>query len=232
MGLFQGSMSLSRYRLVGSSSRSSLAELSRLLDPYRAGDIELEGVGTEEQAGWTRPQATGQDDPDAAGRQADEDGHWDLGDCQVAGGFLLRMRIERRKVPSTLLQHCYKRELAARVARTGKALPPQARRDLRDHLQRELLKRALPTLSFVDGFWREADGELLVFAMGKRLRASFEALFLQTFAAPLSLTLVALEPPLMGLSPEHWREDSQVASETLGRLSLATPVAFAVPAHP
>jgi hypothetical protein len=88
--------------------------------------------------------------------------------------------------------------------------------------------RALPTLSYVDAYWRDQTGELMVFSTSKKSRALFEGLFRSTFADHLGCQLLAMEPLLMGMTAADLA-DSQVASEAVSRLSLATPVIFTEP---
>ena len=221
LGIQQGSVALSRYLLLGDGRRPSLSRLNDLFAPYQAAPVSLEGVRKEEICGWVRPVGI-------EGVKVDlpPDHVWDLSDCQIDDGLLLRLRIERRKVPAPLLQLIYKQRFFDISAKTGKTPGPKERRDLRDEVKAELMARALPALSYVDAFWRDGSGELMLFSTSKKARTLFEGLFGATFAEPLQLQLVPLEPPLIGLKHADW-QDSQVASEAVSRLSLATPVAFA-----
>jgi DNA recombination-dependent growth factor C len=221
-------MSLSRYRLLGGGrARYSLAKLNGLLEPYQADPVKLSGVAQEEKAGWVRPASPL--DPEQA--ELAPDAPWDLTQCQVDDGFLLRLRMEKRTVPAQLLQLIYKQKYFQQLEKAAKGPGPKERRELRDQTKNELMARALPALSHVEGFWRDQRGELTVFAAGKKARLTFEQLFQKTFGDPLELTLVRVDPPLLGLSKEEW-EDEDVAGGALGRLSLATPVTFADFAHP
>jgi len=222
LGIQQGSITLCRYRLLGDHRRRlGLSRLNELIEPYKAKPLALTGLHKEEMVGWVRPVGL-----ESATLDLPPDAPWDMSDCRVDDGFVLRLRIERRKVPAALLQILYKQEFYQETLRTGKTPGPTERRELRDLMQAELMGRALPTLSHVDVYWRDEAGELMLFNTGKKVRSLFEALFTNSFSSHLGLTLVAIEPPLIGLTREQW-EDSQVASETLGRLSLATPAAFA-----
>lgn len=224
MGFHQGSVSLCRYRLLGSGAKHGISKLNSFLEPHKAGPLKLSGVFKEELTGWVRP--LGLDKVELP-----PDHPWDLSQCAVEDGFVLRMRIERRKVPATLLQMLYKQKFYEEQEKGGKTPGPKVRREMKDQLKQDLTTKTLPQISFVDAFWRDRAGELTLFTTGKKARQTFETLFLQTFANPLELTLVRVDPPLMGLSREGW-EDSQVASATLGRLSLTTPVAFAEQVYP
>lgn len=227
LGIQNGSVSLCRYRLLGGSRTApklTLGLLNELLEPFKAGPLKLTGVHKEEKYGFVRPVGL-----DKIGEEEVE--HWDLTDCQVDDGFLLRMRTERRAVPSTLVQIIYRQRFVEWEKKTGKAPGPKERRELKDSVKAELMGKALPQIGHVDAFWRDRRGELLLFATGKKAKTTFEALFTSSFAGSLGLMLVRVDPPMMGLPKNLW-EDSQVASETMGRLSLATPVAFAEHVYP
>ncbi len=224
MGIQQGSLSLCRYRVLGGGPKSAMARLSSFLESQKAAPLKLAGVHKEEIYGWVRP--LGLDDVELP-----PDSPWDMSHCQVEEGYLLRLRIERRKVPAPLLQLLFKQQYFAHEASVGKAPGPKDRRDMRDKLKLDLTGRALPAISHVDAFWRDRQGELTLFSTGKTSRLIFETLFQATFAAPLNLTLIRVDPPLMGIGRDAW-EDSQVASRTLGRLSLTTPLAFAEQVYP
>lgn len=225
MGIQSGSLSLCRYRVLGAGkTKFSLKELNALLENFKSSPIKLTGVKKEELSGWVRPIGIDKitDDPEA---------HWDLSHSQADEGFLLRMRLEKRKVPVQLLQLIYKQKHYEETSKSAKPISPKGRKELKEAVKLDLTGRALPQIAHVDAYWRDRTGELMLFGTGKKLRETFETLFQQTFAAPLGLTLVRVEPPLLGLNRQQW-EDSGVASETLGRLSLATPISFAAPVHP
>lgn len=224
MAIHQGSLSLCRYRLLGGNGKSNLTRLNSFLEPYIAGPLKLSGVTKDEVTGWVRP--LGLEKVELA-----PDTPWDLSHCQVDDGFVLRLRVERRAVPAQLLQLVYKQQFFEQQAKAGKTPGPKDRRDMRDKVKAELMGRALPALSHIEAYWRDRQGELTLFTTGKKARSVFETAFTATFANPLNLTLVRIDPPLLGLSKDQW-EDSQVASATLGRLSLATPVAFAEQVYP
>jgi DNA recombination-dependent growth factor C len=218
-------LSLCRYRLLGGTGRrNSLASLNELFAAYRSGPVKLSGVTREEVVGWVRPLGL-----DMVGDEVED--VWDLTHCEIDEGFLLRMRIERRKAPAQLIQMIYKQRFLAHQRESGKAPGPKLRKELKEQVKMELTTRALPQLAYVDAFWRDREGELMLFATGKKLRDTFQRLFHETFATALGLTLVSIDPPLMGLARDAW-EDSAVASETLGRLSLATPMAIADQIYP
>lgn len=220
MGIASGSLSVCRYRLIGKRGRWSMAQLSEFLTDHRAGAIKLSGVHQEEITGWVRPLT-------AADTELPEDADWDMSHARLSDGYLLRLRSERRKVPASLIQAIYRERFLKEQRRTGKTMGPRERRALRDETKTELMGKALPTLSHLDAYWRDRAGEVLLFATSKGQRQRFEKAFEATFANQLGLTMVSVTPPLAGLTREVFL-DADVATETLSRLSLATPVSFAV----
>lgn len=216
MGIQNGSLSLCRYRLLGAGKRPSIGALNSMFEPHKAGPLKLKDVYREDICGWVRP--VGLEKVDIP-----EGLSWDLSHCELDDGYLLRVRQERRRVPGSLIQLVYKQKFTEIETKSGKPPGPKERRDLKDQVKRELLGRALPSVTHIDGFWRDRLGELTLFATGKKQREAFEHLFQASFASPLGLTLVRLDPPLLGLTAEAWT-DSDIARQTFGRLSSTTPV--------
>jgi len=224
MGIQSGSVTLSRYRVLGSAKGLGLKSLNERLAPYIAGDVDLKGLAGETVLGWVRP--VGIDRLDLA-----PSAHWDMADARLENGFLLRMRIEKRKVPSSLLQLVLRQKLAEAQEKSDKPLGRKDKAALKDKTQRDLMARSLPTIGHVDAYWKVDQGDLILFAASKTVRTQFEQLFQSTFGVPFDLSLLAVEPPTLGLG-RNTLNDSDVAEDVLSRLSLAVPVAFADHAYP
>jgi hypothetical protein len=224
LGIIQGSISLCRYKLLGAGRKIGMSELNSMIDNYKSGPIKLASIYKEEVIGWVRPSGIDTVDlpPDAA---------WDMSHCQVDDGFILRMRIEKRKVPAQLMQLIYKQKFFAESEASGKPPGPKARREMRDQLKLDLTAKALPVISHIEAYWSERSGDLMLFTTSRRAREHFEQLFHLTFASQLDQTLIRIDPPLMGLS-ESFLSDSSVATETIDRLSLTTPAIFAESVYP
>lgn len=224
MGIIQGSISLCRYKLLGAGRKIGMSELNSLVDSYKSGPIKLSNIFKEEVVGWVRP--SGIDNVDLP-----PDADWDMSHCQVDDGFLLRMRIEKRKAPAQLMQLLYKQKFFEESKADGKPPGPKARREMRDQLKLDLTSRALPVISHIEAYWNERSGDLMLFTTSKRAREHFEQLFHLTFASQLDQTLIRIDPPLMGMGRDAL-SDSQVAMETIDRLSLTTPAIFAESVYP
>ncbi len=227
MGIYSGSFSLTRYQVVGPFQKLSLANLNKHLKGYQAKPHIRMGHGVKElEAGWVAPLAHETDDDRPEGDEGN--GHWDMSDCQIENGFLLRMRIEKRRVPSHLLQMVYRQKLGeARAANDGKPLPRTQRKELQESLKDDLLAQALPQIAFVDAVWNDQTGQVLVFSTSKQILGIFEEKFRKTFLEHTDLTLVAITPALMGLTPAEWRGDWEKRGNRLEKMAKALPTTFA-----
>ncbi len=218
MTLQSGSLAITNFRVLGSSSEAKLTDLNRLIGCYHAPEIRI-GKGDRELAvGWVAPEHA---DAESLGSTA----HWDMSTCQLLGGYLMRFRIDKRRVPSALLQWIL-RERLLKAADDQKA--PLARKDrkaLRDQTKAELLAHALPQISFADVFWR--NDHLLLFSTSKSVKEQFLELFHKTFAKDLKLSVIQITPPLQGLGQDDWTDIAHQESPRIGRLTQTVPSSFA-----
>ncbi len=219
MGLASGSVSLTRYKVLGLKKSITIAELNECLLPQQAKGLRLTGVLREQSFGWVRPMG-GEPLP------LSETESWDMSDCRAGDGFLMRVRLEKRAVPGRLLQLVLRERLMKKEAKREKPLSRAERREILDETKRELLERALPALNYFDVYWRDAASSLYVFSQSKRALQVFEELFHKTFGEPLNLTTLRLQPPLTAVQDNMWRAPS-AEDPYLKRLALTIPTSFA-----
>ena len=219
MGIYNGSLAFTRYKVLGDLGKSSIASLSKLLKPFVAPPITLDGPAKPELVGWVRP-LTHSDEEIVS-----EDSHWDMSDCQVSNSYLMRLRYERRKVPASLVQMMYKQKLRDHLKNTGKNMPRTERQEFKEKLMQDLLKRTLPQVTYTDILWRSDEQELMVFSSSKTVRQRVEQLFHQTFGKPLDLSLVRFDGTLAFLDDSD--ADEKVLSQKLSRMSKMEPAIFA-----
>ncbi|NRA66382.1 MAG: recombination-associated protein RdgC [Pseudobacteriovorax sp.] len=211
MTIFNGSFSVSRYRVLGKQAGISLAAANKKLKTYQARPLKIKG-SKELVFGWERPNL---------GHEF-EGSHWDLSDCQWDDGYLLRIRVEKRKVPKSLLQIVFQEKLDAHIAENdGKPLGRNRRKELLDETRDELMDQALPQIGYCDVFWDLEAQEVLLFSTSKGLQAIFEELFRKTFGEHLELNIVKIGPPLLGLSSEEWQIN--LSSPVFERMNSALP---------
>jgi hypothetical protein len=219
MGLESTSLSLTRFKLIGFKKSTSLTQLNELCAAHQARPLKLQGSNKEESVGWIRP-------PVADVDGLSEKDEWSLSDCRLDGGFYLRLRSERRRISGSLFRNVYKEALIRREAKRTNPLSRAERKELTAETKRELLQMCLPSLSFVDGFWRADTGELMVFSASAQAVASFENLFRESFVTPLEMSMVQISLPLMGLLRDVWDDESTKTPDWIQKISLTIPSSF------
>jgi hypothetical protein len=218
VSLQNGSFSLTRYQVLGRKKRLSVAELNQKLHGYQARPISLQTAAREIDYGWVLP-----DNPeleDFIERQT----AWDISDCLYEEGVLLRLRIERRSVPGQLLQEIVKQRWSERDNQQDSEEPSRVlKKQIVDEVKEELLRMSLPSVSYVDAFWKDQEDRIFLFSQSKMAREAFEDLFGKTFGKPHKLGLFRLVPPLLGIHPEAWQNPAE-QNEYLQRIVHTLPV--------
>jgi len=204
MGLHSGKASMCRYRVLGLKKKTSLTELGANLEPFKAKKIRVSGSLTTEQCGWVRPVGLDKE------ILSDSD-HWDLSDCRLGEGLVMRCRIESKKVPSSLLQAVVRERIVKKNARREKPISAKEKRQILQETKTELLESALPNLTYVDLYWNLSSDELILFATTKKSCELFEQIFYKTFCENAGLCLVKLNPPLHVLTEEDWNSKDLVS---------------------
>lgn len=217
LGFLSGSVSVTRYHLVGRNKPVMIKEVDAFFKRHQANNENLQSSELEEQCGWVHPAVTlSKHDPDA---------YWDISDCQFEEGFILKMRIARKKVSPALLQLVYNRELKKLGEQSQKTLGSQKRKELKERLKLKLLKSALPSLSFVDAYWNETTKEVLLFSTSGKTRELFENLFRKSFCEPLNLTMIQSIPVLMGRNAMQMQDPTEL-SKIVESISQTLPVSI------
>ena len=217
LSLQQGTLSITRYRTLEARDHYSLEELGRKLKGFQSKPLKPHGVNRELIYGWVRPSGL---DPDE--ESLGDDRHWDLSDCMTDAGYLLRLRVERRKVPAQLFQMLLQQEIAKQTEeQKGKPLSRADKKQIIDTLREELTAGCLPAIKHCDALWREKHGDILVFSTSKGDLKIFEELFRETFAKPLGFSFILELPPILAMS-KHDLEDKKNAQPS--RHKLLEPV--------
>ena len=222
MGIYQGGFGLTRYRVLGSVGKQSIETLSEYVQKSLAPKIKIDGPVRQEAIGWVRPLTLSDEET------VSEDSHWDFSDCQVDDGYLLRVRFEMRKVPSSLIQTLYRTKIRDHLQKTGKAMPRKDRQEYKQSLVQDLTKRCLPIIQFTDAYWRIDQNELHVYSTSVKERERFETLFLKTFGTGLGIQLFKLSGPQVFLDPRN--NASTKLSKQVNILSKLEPSVFAAQA--
>lgn len=216
VSIFSGTLSLNRYRVIGAQDSLSLSKLNKKLKTYQAKPLELT-QSKELSFGWVAP-------PIGDLSDLTEGLSWDMSHCQIEDGYLMRIRVEKRKVAHSLLQLIYQKKIASLTDQDedGKPLSRHRKKELLEETRLELLGQCLPQISYSDLFWNEQRQEVILFSTSKGIQGIFEELFRKTFCEHLGLSLVKIAPPLLGLPTQDWQEST--SSETLERMSHTLPL--------
>lgn len=216
MSLLSGQISLTRYKIEG-PARISYAAIDDCLKNGRAGPLRLGAGNREESFGWVDPDLY--EDSESPGQKA-----WGASDCKIGQGVMLHMRLDRKKVPSSLVQALVRERLRAEEAGKGRFLSAREKKDLTAEVKEEALIKALPSVQLIEAYWRVATGDLFVMTTVKSTLRGFLTLFNDTFAGPLELSLVPPNLPTLISVMAQNSADSAINKEQLShRLGQLLP---------
>jgi len=203
MGLSSGALSMSRYKVLNLKN-PSLNSLNKGLALNKGAELTLSSAlgkfQKQEQAFWVLPDLP----------EIQRDGtHWEMADCEVDDGYVMRIRIEKRQVPNELINSLLKERLQS-LARKLERRPNRIEaRQVKVELKDELLSAALPNIRYVDLFWSLESEEVTLFSTAKSACMHFEQLFRESFLKPLNGELISITPPLLALDESDWKGHSR-----------------------
>ena len=220
MSIYQGSFSICRYKIIGREGPLKISGLNKKLKAHQSTPVSLGSENREIRVGWVRPlNADNVDLPEGS--------DWNMSDCREGNGFMLRIRIEKRKVPGQLLQIMIKERVFKEIsANGGEEIGRKHRKAIKEEVKEELLGSCLPQISHIDAYWNEDLDEVWLFSTAKSARETFERLFASTFGNPLGLGIIHMTAPLIGLDEKEW-QDPNFKKKRMQRLSRTVPTAFA-----
>lgn len=214
MSLVSGQFSLSRFK-VEAPSALSYSAIDDCLKKGRAGPLRLGAGNREESFGWVDPDLY--EDGSTPGRKA-----WGASESKVGQGIVLNMRLDRKKVPSSLVTALVRERIRAEEADKQRFLSAREKKDLTAIVKEEALIKALPSVQVIEAYWRVATGDLFVLSTVKSTIRCFLALFTETFAKPLELSIVQPTLPTvveaLSAAPRNRPLDQQQLSLRLERL--------------
>jgi DNA recombination-dependent growth factor C len=173
MGLMRGSASFTRFFVDGTISENYPEEFSEKITRYAFRNFD-EYSNEKCSSGWVSIMNM---------FDTDFDGKEFLMHPYVA----LSYRVDVRKVPpNALKQHCLEAEDEIKRVENIEYLPKERRKELRDFIWHQLLKRAIPRTNTYDMIWN-LDTSLLVFgSTSSKLSDEFAGIFSQTFDMTLT----------------------------------------------
>ena len=137
MSLLSGRATITRYRLLGERKNWTLERLSKLISLQKVPALSIKRP-IEVQYGWDIP---------AIETEITSGGHWDMSHCRLEDDYVLRIRIDKKNVPASLIAELYRQELDSRG---DDKLSKDQKDELLESLRYELLQQALPQIKHLD----------------------------------------------------------------------------------
>lgn len=216
MSLAKSSFSMTRYKLMGGRKKIGLSDLNQMVLSRQAKNIKITGVYKDLNYGWVRP-------IELADESVAESRNWDMSDCRVADGYLLRLRIEKRKVPSGLMQLVLRERIMQRESKRENPLSRSEKREIKEQVKVELTEHCLPTLTYVDAYWNDEKKHLILFSTSKAQQDLFEEIFRDSFLTPLKMSMIRVLPPILGLVDDEGEGSQTGEVYPYSKITLATP---------
>ncbi|MDR1038766.1 MAG: recombination-associated protein RdgC [Deltaproteobacteria bacterium] len=197
MGILKGAPTVTRYRLADAVPSDYTEEfIGERLKKFAFRDIE--NSSEESSSGWVELL-------DAL--------NWDFGEgsYRIGPNYAFTMRLDQRKLPGKILNRYYVIREAEVVEKTGRKPNGVRRKELKEALRLELLRRCLLTTDLYEVVWLTGRQEIWLSGGGEKLRALFEDLWGRTFGiairmlVPVTIGLELLDDDgrlrLLGLKP-------------------------------
>ena len=200
MGFIKGTASFVRFGVEGELPENIWDFIADRVVAFAFRDIDE--TYEEDSLGWVSVQNMFDTDFDYA--------------SYAAGNYVtLSMRLDERKVSSVIVKKFVQKE-EERIKKE-KQIPKISRSmrvEIKERIQNELMRKALPMPSVFDMCWNLEDSTLLFFSTNKKAQAMLEDLFKESFG----LTLIQQIPYLCG---EHL-----LVEDDAERLARITPDIF------
>ncbi len=179
MGLFKGTLTFSRYRILESLPKNFNDFINRQikLHAFR----ELSGGGEEKSSGWTSLE----DALDTEFAYAN----------YAAGEYLVfSFRLDRKTIPPSLMKiRVMEAEKKMLTSKGRKVLSKGEKEEIRERVRLDLLTRAQPVPSLFDVCWSPSQNWIWFGSLSPKVMEEFEGLFKKSFDLTLS-PLVPWDP--------------------------------------
>ena len=167
MGLLSGSASFVRYTVEGELPDNFWEFVAERLVAFSFRDID--DTFDEYSIGWVSVENM-------------FDSEFAFSSYRVGDYIVLSMRIDERKVaPAVLKKFCLKEEERVKKERQVPRLNRAHRQEIKENIQLQLVKKAIPVGTIYDLCWNLADSTLLFFSTSNKAQAVLEDFFKETF---------------------------------------------------
>lgn len=181
MGLVKGSLSMTRYRVKEEPPETLTDEyINERLN--KNAFVDIEDAPEEKSLGWVE-------------FLNPLDSNFNPATYRFGGVLAFTLRLDTRKVLGKTLSRYYNIREAQYIEKIGRKPNSVAKRELKEALKSELLRRSLLNTELMEVAWLYQENEIWLTAVGEKRRETFEELWGRTFG----LSLQMLVPPTMGL---------------------------------
>jgi DNA recombination-dependent growth factor C len=188
MGLLSGSVSFVRYTVEGELPDNFWEFVAERIGAFSFRDID--DTFDEYSIGWVSVENM-------------FDSEFAFSSYRVGDYIVLSMRIDERKVaPAVLKKFCLKEEERIKKERQVPRLSRAHRQEIKENIQLQLVKKAIPVGTIYDLCWNLADSTLLFFSTSNKVQAVLEDFFKETFGLRLILQIPYLTAEHL-LAPEE-----------------------------
>lgn len=202
MGLLSSLVSISRYQVLGQLADPLMDTLSRLLTQNAI--VEIDDEDMDQSTGWTSFEYPFT--PDFTGST-----------FVVGSYFIFSFRMDKKAIPSKVVNKRYHREMAKKLKESGKEfLSRNEKKQIKDDVTHELSLRIPATPNTFDILWNYEKSSLWFFSTQKSANEAFEVFFTKSFKLnlvrrfPYTASLEFLtdfeKDMLNKLTPSHFME--------------------------
>ncbi len=194
MGITKGSLSVRRLRVVGEVPSGFRDPYTEALRRYAFQPPPVE-AGSEEIEGWVEPSNL-------------LDTAFDLPDSWLVGDYgLLSLRIDKKTLPAKLFAATLAKKCEVWCEERGlERCPASIKSQLKDELEDQWYKRALPRVQLIEAVWSLSRGYVLLHSHSERVLERFRKRFYATFGLELVLW-----------SPLDWLGDAELVETVLAQ---------------
>lgn len=179
MGILSSSVSITRYRVEGKLPEPIIETVANALK--KNGIVEIDNESSDKSIGWV-----GFNDPFNV--------DFDQSPFLIGTQFVFSMRIDKKAIPSKVIQKHYALEMKKRLKSSGRDfLSKTEKRDIKDQVLNILSLRIPATPNIYDIVWSYESGTLWFFSNLKTANEELETLFSRSF----KLKLIRLFPYTM-----------------------------------
>jgi recombination associated protein RdgC len=171
MGLIKGTLTLSKYRVVGSLPDNFKNFIDKQIKAFAFRELPM--GESEKSAGWTSLKDV-------------LDTNFEYANYLLADYLIFSLRVDRKIISPSLLKLKVLEAERQLIADKGKGkIYREEQAEIKERVYRSLLRQTLPIPSFYDICWNVSHGRLLFGSLSEKAGEDFEDLFKRTFKLTL-----------------------------------------------